>query len=408
MALFVEFEQPLEISGALRRADGVLAGKWWVADEGVEAAVGTSEDLGEFDLPVEGGWRIYGTLRDGRMTVPVGRGRDALPGPDPGVSPTGVLAATIEDRILPRVPADATLAVVPQGTLLNSLTRRPTPTPYHDLMPPIFATSGSDRILAAYEAQLPAAVAKFEANASRTAVWTPLEPKEMKSIGKATFTKQKDNSILVTGPNVAPETYTITFETKMDGITGIRLEALPDKSLPAQGPGRAQNGNFVLNEFKVDFIKTGESGKAKNVKLVRPQATFSQDGLPIANVVDNNIETGWVVAPVGKPHVAVFDFKQGRQEGVTITVSMVQSSARTHSASSASRDHHEASVQPRAVPENIAKMTCRKTSTADQEKAPPITCVRSIKALVCIGGRLPRAAEPACAGRSRSGVGPDE
>lgn len=95
---------------------------------------------------------------NGRMTVPVGRGRDALLGPDPGVSPTGVLAATIEDRILSRVPADATLAVVPQGTLLNFLTRRPNPTPYHDLMPPIFAIYGSDRILAAYDAQPPAYV----------------------------------------------------------------------------------------------------------------------------------------------------------------------------------------------------------------------------------------------------------
>ena len=39
------------------------------------------------------------------------------------------------------------------------------------------------------------------------------------------------------------------------GITGIRLEVLADKSLPAKGPGRAPNGNFVLNDFKVEYFK---------------------------------------------------------------------------------------------------------------------------------------------------------
>ena len=61
--------------------------------------------------------------------------------------------------------------------------------------------------------------------------------------GGAIFNKQKDFSILLSGTNSPQETYTITFDTKIPDITGIRLEVLPDKSLPAQGPGRAPNGN---------------------------------------------------------------------------------------------------------------------------------------------------------------------
>jgi hypothetical protein len=93
------------------------------------------------------------------MTVPVGSGRDAMLAPDADVSPTGVLAAGLEERIVARVPTSATLAVVPQGTLLNFLTRRPNPTPYHDLMPPIFTVYGVDRVLAAYDARPPEYVA---------------------------------------------------------------------------------------------------------------------------------------------------------------------------------------------------------------------------------------------------------
>jgi len=91
----------------------------------------------------------------GHMTVSVGRERDAMLGPSPNVSPTGVLASELEERIVARVPSDATLAILPQGTLLNFLTRRPNPTPYHDLMPPIFAIYGSERVLAAYDARPP-------------------------------------------------------------------------------------------------------------------------------------------------------------------------------------------------------------------------------------------------------------
>ena len=38
-------------------------------------------------------------------------------------------------------------------------------------------------------------------------------------------------------------------------ITGIRLEALPDPSLPKGGPGRDYYGNFVLTGFHVDHAE---------------------------------------------------------------------------------------------------------------------------------------------------------
>ena len=185
----------------------------------------------------------------------------------------------------------------------------------------------------AYEKNLPQIVKQFEESATRTLVWFPLDPTTMKSLGKVTFTKQKDGSILVGGPNPVTETYTLTFETKVPDITGIRLEVLPDPSLPAQGPGRSANGNFVLNELKLDYIKTGEKGKAKQVKLIRPQATFSQDAFPVANAVDNNPQSGWAIAPqYGKPQVAVFEVqgKLGSTEGITLNMTMQQSFGMQH------------------------------------------------------------------------------
>ena len=101
---------------------------------------------------------------------------------------------------------------------------------------------------------------------TRTPVWTVLEPSDLKTNSGAVLTKQPDGSILVSGPNTTPVNYTIKVNTTLTGITGLRLEVLNDPSLPAKGPGRAANGNFVLNEFSVSFAKD-DKDKAKPVKL---------------------------------------------------------------------------------------------------------------------------------------------
>src|SRR5262249_52706369 len=102
--------------------------------------------------------------------------------------------------------------------------------------------------LAESEKKLPERQTAWEKVAREVPAWTPVEPEKMSSTGNATFTKQADGSILVGGPNATPEKYNITFTTKLTGITGVRLEVLPDPGLPAQGPGRAGNGNFVLSQ----------------------------------------------------------------------------------------------------------------------------------------------------------------
>ncbi|MBI1831466.1 MAG: hypothetical protein HYR84_08455, partial [Planctomycetes bacterium] len=145
-------------------------------------------------------------------------------------------------------------------------------------------------------------------------------------------------------------------------ITGLRLEVLPDPSLPAQGPGRAQNGNFVLQELRLDFVKQGSTDKAKPIKLIRPQATFSQDTFPIANAVDNNPATGWAIAPqFAKPQVAVFEFQQkiGTTEGTTFKLTMLQNFGTQHTVGkfriSVTTSKPPVLLQG-TVPENVAKI----------------------------------------------------
>lgn len=82
--------------------------------------------------------------------------------------------------------------------------------------------------------------------------WTVLDPVSFESANGATLQKLDDHSLLASGYRPATDTYTITALSPIVGITGIRLEVLEDSSLSDSGPGRADNGNFVLTEFTVE------------------------------------------------------------------------------------------------------------------------------------------------------------
>jgi IPTL-CTERM motif len=91
-----------------------------------------------------------------------------------------------------------------------------------------------------------------DATPAGSANWTVLVPQSVSSQNGQTLTPQPDGSVLASGANPSGDRVTFRVETSMKGITGFRLEALADSSLADNGPGRASNGNFVLNELTVD------------------------------------------------------------------------------------------------------------------------------------------------------------
>ena len=319
-----------------------------------------------------------------------------------------VLNDAIKDpsnRIAKVVAANADDAKVVEELYLAILNRRPTAKEIKIGIDALrdneeeFAKLSAERkrradALAAYEKQLPQLVARFEETATRTPVWTPLDPTVMKSEGGAIFTKQKDLSILMSGNIPATDTYTLTFETKLADVTGIRLEVLPDKSLGSNGPGRAPNGNFVVSELKLEYVKQGAEDKAKIVKLIRPQATFSQDSFPIANAIDGNPKTGWAISPqLGRAQTAVFELqnKIGATEGGTLTVTIQQNHGGQHTIGKF-RISVTTSRPPILlkgnVPQDIAKiLEVPKEQRTPEQQAAVVNHVRSLDAEL---GRLQR------------------
>jgi Protein of unknown function (DUF1553)/Protein of unknown function (DUF1549)/Planctomycete cytochrome C len=148
-----------------------------------------------------------------------------------------------------------------------------------------------------------AQVAWEEALRNRKVEWKTLAPVEMKSNGGATLKVSEDGAISATGDNPERDTYELGFRASLVGVTALRLEALPDPSLPAMGPGRADNGNFVLHDLKLLI-------DGKPLEWAHASATHSQGAYDVAGVIDGKPETGWAILDrAGRPTEAVFELK---------------------------------------------------------------------------------------------------
>ncbi len=165
---------------------------------------------------------------------------------------------------------------------------------------------------------------QWESSYNKIAVWEKIKPSSAVAKSKAKISELPDGSYLLSGENPPIETITFKFPVDKNAWTGFLLETLPDDSLPAKGPGRAINGNFVLSEFKATYSLNDK--KPIPVPLTNPKSTFNQDQFPIANAIDNNLTTGWAISPqFGKANSAYFQiqtptlFKDKGEFTITLT-----------------------------------------------------------------------------------------
>jgi hypothetical protein len=176
----------------------------------------------------------------------------------------------------------------------------------------------TEKVAAYIEHQLPTAQTAWEATSPQsTVVWRPVDSTSAVSKHGAELKKQDDLSLLAVGPNQVADVYTIQATVaSAELVTGIRLEVLPHKSLVKNGPGRAENGNFVLTTFRLLALpgNADESQTPANVPLHAAKTDFAQKEWPIAAALNDNPDDGWAVSPqIGKRHVATFELQQPMQ-----------------------------------------------------------------------------------------------
>ncbi len=151
--------------------------------------------------------------------------------------------------------------------------------------------------------------------------WHPLLSQSASSNNKIVLTRLADRSIFADGDE-DKSVYTVNFKTSLTGITGFRLEAMTDPKLPTTGPGRPENGNFVVSEIQLTAASAAKPEEKIPVKIASAMADYTQGSFDINQTFDGKIDdaTGWAVVPVtGVEHWATFKLAEPiNNEGETL------------------------------------------------------------------------------------------
>ena len=123
--------------------------------------------------------------------------------------------------------------------------------------------------------------------------WQRIVPQSAKSLYGSKVAIEEDGSIRVSGDNPDKEVFELALETLQDEVSAIQLLAYRDASDSELGPGRSENGNFVITEFEVEASALADPENRIPVHFQLALADHDQEGLRIAGAIDGDPTTGW-------------------------------------------------------------------------------------------------------------------
>ncbi len=161
-----------------------------------------------------------------------------------------------------------------------------------------------DILLSSENSQL---VKDWEQSHQDVPVWQSVRAEAFFSSDGADLQRLPDGSILSGGTKPEMDTVTVFADCGLQKLTAVRLDLIPDETLPAKGPGRAENGNLHLSEFELQIF-TSDASQPKRIPIRRATADFNQADWTIQHAIDGNMSTAWGIHPaIGVSHFAVFE-----------------------------------------------------------------------------------------------------
>jgi hypothetical protein len=190
--------------------------------------------------------------------------------------------------------------------------------------------------------------------------WKMLRPSHVAATGGVVLTAAADGAILASGPNPGEVIYTIDAVATMPRVTGIRLEVLPDPSLPKRGVGRDPYGNFQLNGFEVVA-----GGVTLGIKAIRADDAAGGAGIdtffPKSLSRDASAPRGWRIDASREetrlPRQIVFTLERplAAAAGVPLQIRLTHQGA----AVGQSIGKFRVSVTPSATPQRVVEIPAR-------------------------------------------------
>jgi WD40 repeat protein len=188
-----------------------------------------------------------------------------------------------------------------------------------------------------YEKLLPAEAAFWEAKnnpGDSKTTWIPVEIQELSATGDSKLARESDASIFASGGKGVSD-YLILAKSPLTNITGVMLEALPDDRLPKFGPGRNDDGNFVLSELELSWA-AGTNAPDTTARFADAKADFSQNDFSVNQAIDGKVysgRNGWAIAEASlQRHTATFKLEDPivSTNGVSVRFTLQQHYNDTH------------------------------------------------------------------------------
>ncbi|MCB1205897.1 MAG: PSD1 domain-containing protein [Verrucomicrobiae bacterium] len=163
---------------------------------------------------------------------------------------------------------------------------------------------------------------------ARSVPWTVLPPLKAKS-NLPLLEIEEDHSIYASGDFTKRDVYEVTLDlSPMVGkaVTAIRLEALPDPRLPANGPGAAyyegRKGDFFLSEVKASV--GGEPLKFTGASVSFGKISIGSGEAKGENLYDGDGSTGWSTATrEGEAHSLVLRLEKPVEGAGTLDLNLL-------------------------------------------------------------------------------------
>ena len=172
----------------------------------------------------------------------------------------------------------------------------------------------------------PERFAAWDEEESRLAVdWGVAKPMSVTS-SLPHLVVRDDGSVLAGGDVAKSTVYEVVLPPATTETRAIRLEVLPDGSLPAHGPGmtwyEGDKGDFFLSECEVT---TGDRriSVAKGTESYAGKPSSSRGASSAANTVDGDMSSGWGIdGEQGRPSAVVYVLAEPVPAGTPLTLTL--------------------------------------------------------------------------------------
>jgi hypothetical protein len=165
---------------------------------------------------------------------------------------------------------------------------------------------------------------RIAATESEFATWIPFVGDQRTASAGSRLEPLPDRSIRADGPDPFHEDYRVigrpgtrAFASRLQRITGLKLEVFPDSARPQAGLARGEASHFILTDIKVQIRRPGGSQSREAMPVSAIASYAAEPGKnggygDVRHTLDDDPRNGWATfgAEPDKPQTAVFAFAE--------------------------------------------------------------------------------------------------